>query len=311
MNKVNSAAELEDSRTVIDRTDDLGSNVNKFITPDLPPVRRNDGKREYRGIEKNSEIVLRLAVIDNPELNRPSPIGMDPTDVGGVVNDSTGKVCLRWLGMSGGVVNPGPASVKQPEVTSYNPEDRKLSETATGSEKELVPLTYPFLWVGTDNWCGYNYLPPIGAKVIVGFSKNGYPQILGYLNPHYKICTPYLRPGEVVHKGYGNNYVHLRQSNKLDVKVWANAGDADVDDPTGEKTAAADCTLWVRMDADNGHLEISANDTIVYVTPDSIGMTVGGKTSLTLTSDTVAITTSKFSLNSQMTDMNGGRISHN
>jgi hypothetical protein len=141
-------------------------------------IKYNYGKQDKEGIDKNTEVFLRLAIVDNPTFNRPSPVGMDPTEVDGVVNENTGKVCLKWLGMGGGVVTPESNATYFGKRTSYNSEDRSLDEVSNNSTQEIVELTYPFMWVGPGNWCGYNYLPPIGAKVIVGFSKNGLPQIL-------------------------------------------------------------------------------------------------------------------------------------
>lgn len=283
----------------------------QFTTPNIPIIKKDYGKSKLNGLEQDGAIKLRLAIIDNPEINRPNSIGFDPTDADEAVNDNTGKVSLRWIGMSGGVINPDKSGSKTGKITSYNPEDRTLDETRNSSIRELVPLTHPFLWAGPDNWCGYNYLPPIGAKVIVGFGKSGLPYILGYLNPHYKICTPFLRPGEICNKGYGNNYIHNRWSNKLDLKAWVTAGEQDIDDPSAEKSASEDCTLWIRMDADNANIEISANSSVFYLTPDTIAMSVAGTSMFSITSDTVAITANNFVVNSANMDTNGARISHN
>ncbi len=270
-------------------------------------VRYNDGHESYAAMDKFTDVVLRLAVIDDPDKVRPNAFKLNFIDTTGVVNPATQKVCLRWLGMNGGVVRPGNDNSSGASRESYNPEDATFSEQAgSTSQRTLVPLTHPFIWVSAGNWCGFNHLPPIGAKVIVGFSKNGSPYILGYLNPQPKLCKPVIRPGEVCIKGYGSNYIHWRQSNKLDLHAGVDEGAADLDDGQGAKTAMAGTELWIRMDADNGYIKLSAGDTCVTIEPSSIIMNVAkGGAGITITEDTVVVNSSITTINSQVINLNG------
>lgn len=269
--------------------------------------RYNDGHESYAAMDQFTDVVLRLAVIDDPDKTRPNAFKLNFIDTAGVVNPATQKVCLRWLGMNGGVVRPGNDQASGTARESYNPEDAKFAEQSSStSQRPLVPLTHPFIWVSADNWCGFNHLPPIGAKVIVGFSKNREPYILGYINPQPKLCKPVIRPGEMCIKGYGNNYVHWRQSNKLDLHAGVDEGTLDLDDGQGAKTATASNDLWIRMDADNGYIKLSAGDTCITIEPTSIIMNVAkGGAGITITEDSVVINSSVTTINSQVINLNG------
>jgi hypothetical protein len=270
------------------------------------------GRDTYNAMNKFTDVVLRLAVVDDPDKVRPNAFKINFTSTDGVVNPATQKVCLRWLGMNGGVVNPGNDSSGSGTRESYNSEDGKFSEqVGVGSTRTAVPITHPFIWVSANNWCGFNHLPPIGAKVIVGFSKNNAPYILGYLNPKPKLCQPVIRPGETCIKGYGNNYILWHQSNKLDLHAYASEGMSDPDDPTHAKTAVGEADLWIRMDADNGYIKLSAGDTCLTIEPTGITCNVAkGGAGITINDDTVVLNGAKTSLNSQVTAING-EVHHN
>jgi hypothetical protein len=277
----------------------------------LPVIPHEYGQTKKASIDENYDICLRIATIDNPTVNRISPIGLNPHDTTNAVNENVGKVCLRFEGLGSGILNIGGEGKSDNGNVSYNAEDRTLNEMGNTSTRETVDLTYPFLWSGPTNWCGINYLPPVGAKVIVGFAKNNRPMILGYLNENYKMCYPPLRPGEILTKGFGNNYIHNRWSNKLDLKAWSTNGSQDIDDPAYEKCSTQDYTLWIRMDADNGHIVISANSTSLLMTPDNISMTVGGTSVFSVTNDSISLTTGTLSINAQSIDNNGAAVHHN
>ena len=284
----------------------------------------------YDGMVDNlGEVRLRIALIENPEIQRSDYINLDASDVQGVYNLNTGKVALSWADLPGGVIRPaevdGQWKYDQKE-DKYNPEERTFNDWDIQSRREMVDLTHPFIWADNKNWCGYNYIPPVGSKVVVGFRKHGFPIILGYLPTHYKICYPVLKPGETCNKGYGNNYIHNRWSDKLDLKAWSVAGDVDKDDPSKSKVNASDCTLWIRMDANNRHIKISATDaspahtSVIYLKPESITMTTvdladenasGGTTSYFQDSNNVTITTKTFTVNADLVDINSTRINQN
>lgn len=266
------------------------------------------GQTEKASIDKNFDICLRVATIDNPTVNRVSPVGFNPLDTENVINENVGKVCLRFEGLGSGIVNIGGAGSAGEKDFSYNPEDRTLNEFGNTSTRESVGLTYPFMWAGPANWCGINYLPPVGAKVIVGFAKNNRPMILGYLNENYKMCYPPLRPGEILTKGYGNNYIHNRWSNKLDLKAWAKSGEQDRDDSSGSMSAKNDCVAMLRLDADNGFIELTVNGTGFRIFEDYISMSVKGKTSFVMDEETAnMVAPSAVTMNSPSFNSNYGR----
>lgn len=280
---------------------------------DLDPiVKWDNGTDDYFRNNPHNPVYLRIAVVEDPATVRQSLINVDCTEVESAVNVSNGKVCLRWVGMSGGVCNPGePASAPGPR-TAYNPEDRDETEMASPSYRQTTELSYPFIWAGpSGNWCGVNFLPPIGTKVIVGFQKNGVPTILGYLNPKYKNCKPYVLPGETCIKGYGNNYAFFRQSNKLDLHAWSSKGDQDRDDKDGVKGAGADCDVWVRLDADNGQLILSAGSSAIVIEDAGITIIAAKKSAINLTEDKVVLNTSTFVNSAQAINQNAGAINNN
>ena len=209
---------------------------------------------------------------------------------------------------------------------AYNPEERTYDDWDIQSRREMVDLCYPFIWSDGTNWCGYNYIPPIGSKVVVGFRRHGFAVMLGYLPTYYRAAYPPLKPGEICNKGYGNNYIHNRWSDKLDLKAWSVAGAVDLDDPAKTKTNASDCTLWIRLDANNRHIKISATSaspaqsSVIYLKPESITMSTadlnnpdieGGTTSYYQDANNVTITTKTFTVNANLVDINSSRINQN
>lgn len=273
-----------------------------------PIIRPEYGQTKRDALPKDYEMWLRVATIDNPNYNRLSPIGSNPLDTNDVVNENTGRVCLRWEGLNYGLVNTGGKGTPEQKDFSYNPEDRSIDEQANISDKEPVELTYPFIWSGPANWCGINYLPPVGAKVIVGFAKNNKPMILGYLYENYKMSDPPLRTGEIMIKGYGKNYIHNRWSNKLDLVTKAEEGEQDRDDSSGSKSAKSSCVAQIRLDADNGFIELMVNGTGIRISEDGISFSVQGKSSMTMEDDAISnVTSGAFKVNASTVNMNYGR----
>ena len=282
----------------------------RLAVDDVLDEEMHTGRETYNSLDPNTTIHLRLAVIDNPNIGRPNAV-IDYTDTTGVVNTVTAKVCLRWLNMNGGVVRANSKRGAGEHRSSYNVEDLEHGELNGGDDSELVELSYPFIWVADTNWCGFNYMPPVGAKVIVGFAKNNDPRILGYINPKPKHIKPVLKPGEVCVKGYGDNYIVWRQSNKLDIFVGVGEGVQDVDDPTYQKASTAACNLSIRMDADNGFIKLTAGETCLTIEPTGVHCNVcKGGAGWSINEDTMAINSGKTSVNSQTIAMNG-RVEQN
>jgi hypothetical protein len=225
--------------------------------------------------DRFSDVRIRTAVIENytikmtpEELKERDPLNIDHT-----INMKNGQVVIRWINYSGGMIRPeeyGYPERGYTEPWSYFPEkDSKYPERRTldcynhdkASEKEMIPLTQAFIWANEKNWCGMNHIPPVGSIVIVGFRKNNLPVILGYLQNNYKDIKPFLKPGETIIKGYGDNYIHWRWSNKLDINVKSKKGDIDVDDPYKKDTYPNTIEMWMRFDTYTRNLSIDINQT--------------------------------------------------
>ncbi len=281
--------------------------------------------------DQYSDIRIRLAIIDNPEIKRDKNSQINPLDINGSINVNTGKIALRWVDSPGGIIRTQDLSGQwtyNPDKDKYNPEDRDFQEWSITSQREQVSLSHPFIWANNENWCGINYLPPAGSIVIVGFRKQGMPLILGFVQTHYQICEPPLKLGEIVNKGYGNNYIHNRWSDKLDLKAWSNAGNLDKDDPYRKKINTASCTLWIRLNANDRYIEMIATGTNssgeesplnkypqeikdfasskIVIRPSSILMQTDGENTTTYYQEhnLVTITTNEFTVNADNIHMN-------
>jgi hypothetical protein len=223
---------------------------------------------------------IRTATISSPEVSPQD--GYEETDPNGHININTGQCSLSWEDTPGGVCRPAFLAGETKSTTeglSINPEEKTGSGQATTSARESVDISQPCIWTGNDNWCGINYMPPVGSRVITGQGPNGKPQIMGYLPSNYSACNPILSVGETCMKGYGNNYIHCRQSNKIDLKAWGGSGDIDPDDPNQSKSSSSDSTVWVRLNANDGYLKLSvgggSNSSAIMMTNDVITITTG------------------------------------
>ena len=266
---------------ILSQANSLAQPANKFNEPKLDENR------------------IRLAIIDNYLIDRHGDI--DPLKTDHIINMKTGKVVIKWIEYNGGVIRPeqfGYPNVGYPEDWEYYPElDNKYPEDRTlncynhdkASEKEMLDLSSAFIWSNGKNWCGINYMPPVGSIVIVGFKKNNIPVILGFMQSDYKACNP-LKPGEMMIKGFGDNYTHWRWSNKLDTRVSCKKGDIDLDDPYKKQTYQNDIELWQRFDTYTQNITFDAKNlntntrTIVEIRPESFN--VGNNKSKLLVSNT-------------------------
>ncbi|MFW6014945.1 MAG: hypothetical protein ACOCRK_00745 [bacterium] len=224
--------------------------------------------------DKYGEMRLRLAVVENHEFRRDPSVEINPVDTRYIINTNTGRLAIKWVDMPGGVLRPttlvGSWEYKR-ENDKYNPEIRDYNDYSIKSRREMVELTHPFIWTGLDHnsYCGFNYLPPVGSLMVIGFRKNGFPIVLGFLSTNFRNCYPTLKPGEMVMKGYGDNYTHWRWSDKLDMNVKSREEKCDLDDPdikeniTGLpiKKNLANSELWLRLNANDRHIEMIATQT--------------------------------------------------
>lgn len=263
-----------------------------FVERTIPPAVSTYKLDEYQNrLEEHHAVQLRIATIENPMRSINSPISKDPLETKHVVNLSTGKVCLRFNDMSVGAGVLKSEGRRPNQNLSYSSDDRTLNELYDSDNTQNIPLTYPFIFANATNWCGINYMPPVGSKVVVGFGKLGMPIILGYLTEAFKIQTPPLLPGEVCIKGWGGNYIHWKWSNKIDIVAGAQQGAQDLDDSSGSKSANADARVRITLDGDNGTLALLVNGTGMIIQDDGIHMQTKGSSSISLTEDSVKMQT--------------------
>lgn len=220
--------------------------------------------------EGNDDFRIRVGIIDNYMIERNGKIE-DPLNIDRVINMKNGKVAIRWLSYNGGMLRSdsyGYPSAGYPQDWKYIPsKDSKYPEKRTldcynhdkASDREILDLSHAFIWANEDNWCGINSLPPVGTKVAIGFLKNNQPVILSCIQTNYKVCKPYLKPGETLIKGYGNNYVHFRQSNKIDIHADSIKGKIDIDDPRKKDTYPNTIDMWMRFDCYTRNLLLDVN----------------------------------------------------
>ena len=277
--------------------------------------------------EKFDEVRIRLAQIDNYLIDR-NGSNIDPLKVDNVINMNTGRVVIKWVDLNGGVLRPeqfGYPSEGYLEDWQYFPEkDDKYPERRTldcynhdkASDKEMLELSHAFIWSNGSNWCGMNYLPPIGSVVVVGFKKKNMPVILGYVPTNYKNCTPFVKPGETVIKGYGNNFIHWRWSDKLDINVKSKKGEIDLDDPYKKQTYPNTIDMWMRFDCytRNFIIDIKQTDgdtkrTTLEIKPEILKVTSGKNTLSVSESDIYAnVGSSKVYIKNGDVSINANRI---
>lgn len=176
-------------------------NIDRGIVNELDKPINGGVQDKYRDVR------LRLGVVDNPTLVRKGEGRLDPINSNKIVNTSNGKIAIKWIEESGGIIRP-------PEFGGGDDDF---------SDREMLTLTHPIMWADDSNWMGINYLPPVGSIVIVGFRKNGLPVLLGYLQQHYQVMYP-LELGEMGIKGYGQNYAHWKIHDEWEARAWVKKG---------------------------------------------------------------------------------------
>lgn len=241
--------------------------------------------------DKFDEVRIRIGQIDNYLIERNGQ-KIDPLKTDQIINMKTGKVVVRWIDYSGGIIRPeqfGYPSEGFTEPWTYYPDkDSKYPEKRTldaynhdkASDKEMIELTHAFIWNNGSNWCGMNYLPPVGSIVVVGFKKNNLPVILGYLQTDYSTAKPYIKPGETLIKGYGENYMHWRWSDKLDIHLNTTKDKIDLDDPYKNDKYPNTIEMWMRFDCYTRNIVIDVNQldegsqkrTTIEVKPESVNI---------------------------------------
>ena len=227
-----------------------------------------------------NQAASRLATITNPLLK---PLeGYDPRDPTDHINMNQGTCCLTWENSIGGICNPpwmANTTKQTTEGRSINPEECTSSGQSTNSTQQTVQMTSPAMWTGDGNWCGLNYMPPVGSRVLVGEGANGDQQIQGYLPADFSSIRPILQMGETCIKGFGDNYIHCRTSDKIDIHASSGASNYDFDDPNKEKQNTQGSTLWIRLNANDCQIKISAagdsESTAMVMTDNNITITTG------------------------------------
>lgn len=170
----------------------------------------NANRPAYEGkLDSSGDVRLRLGIVDNPLIKRSSDKAIDPIDPYNVINLQTGHITVRWLEQDGGIVRS----------SSFG----KFGKEGEDSDKESLKLTHPMIWANDSNWCGINYLPPVGSVVVVGFRKHNQPVVLGYIQPHYEVVTD-IELGEIMNKGYGNTTSHWKMHDEQEHKSWVEEG---------------------------------------------------------------------------------------
>ena len=244
--------------------------------------------------DRFADVRIRMAIIENYTIEKDNKEEqIDPLDIDYTINMNNGKVVIKWVDYKGGMIRSDKFAYPNqgytepwsyfPEKDTKYPEDRTLEcyNHDKASDREMLQLSHAFIWSNSANWCGMNYLPPVGSVVIVGFKKNNIPVILGYAPNNYEVYKPYLKPGETMIKGYGNNYIHWRWSDKLDLHVSSKANQIDIDDPYKQDKYLNDIDMWIRFDAFTRNIIIDVNQkdenskkrTNINIKPEAVSIT--------------------------------------
>lgn len=253
--------------------------------------------------DKHRDVRLRLGVVDNPTIVRKGQGRLDPINSNKIVNMSSGKISIKWIEESGGIIRP-------PEFGGSDDDF---------SDREMLVLTHPIMWADDSNWMGINYMPPVGSIVVVGFRKHGLPVLLGFLQQHYQVMYP-LELGEIGIKGYGQNYIHSKIHNEWEAKSWVSKGQSILSSKTANNTwtyepapKTVNLSLKIKASKDpkkpsepHGMIELKATD------PDELQVTtIDLRPASLLISSTEKTDTSTFLINPTLIKMNSKRVEIN
>lgn len=270
------------------------------------------------GMDKYDDIALRIAVIDDPRdgfgiVNTKTHNCVDVVANQNIINATSNKVCLRWVDIKGGAINPGGEKGETEDNSSYLASDTSPKEIHNSSTFPMISITSPFIWTSsTGNWCGMRFVPPALSRVIVGFKKGHTPVILGYIPDDAKICSyPNVSLGEIMIKGYGKNYVHWGVGNKLTLHAGSQEGDQDYNDNTNAKSSSTSATAEVILDGDNGTISLSVNGYGLFITTEGVVLK-GGESTISLNDGDISINApSAVNTNTASTNTNAAKQSLN
>lgn len=228
-----------------------------------------DNVNNYVNHDNNSDLRLRMAVITNSKV--PVAENKDPLDMTQTLNQSRGSVAISYMN---GVSGTGPAAGTDIQTSqyiksnnSYKLADRKFNYDTTSTDAN-TKLSMPYIWTGQNSdgentWCGFNYVPLQNSIALMGNKESGQPLILNYVPSNPEILLPALKPGEIAISGYGHNYIHWGQSDKITIHCDSKQGGIDYDDPNYldpntniVKKNAADSSI---------DIQINANDRMILI----------------------------------------------
>lgn len=249
---------------------DLSYTVDQLNLANQNEINRhfiNQNKNLWLYPDVNADLRLRYAIIQNPSIENVQE--KNSLDLTNVYNPNTGGVTVSWFqnnngGVKGQEKESGSWEVNEEQV-NISVKDRKQDYNVSSTVPN-VRLTSPFIWTGDDNrCCGFNYVPPNKSIVLMGNKEFNQPVMLGYVASNPSVLYPVLKPGEVSISGYGNNFIHWGQSDKISIYCKSNAGEVDIDDPDYIKTGtgkinATNCELEVNINSNNRFIEIKASE---------------------------------------------------
>lgn len=217
--------------------------------------------------DQNASLILRYATIQNPSISNAEE--KNSLDLTNVYNPQTGGVTISWFqNNNSGVVAKEQSSGSWELNKKQNTNDIK-DRTQPYNVSSTIPnvrLSSPFIWTGDDGrCCGFNYVPPNNSIVLMANKEFNQPVMLGFVPSNPSVLYPVLKPGEVSISGYGNNFIHWSQSDKISIYCKSEAGKVDIDDydylknNTG-KVNLADCELEININANDRFIEIKANE---------------------------------------------------
>ena len=280
---------------------DHSTNIQNLQADIVEPPKSNtlalDASRN--NLEKYYDVQIRVGQIDYPGNEVVSPFTRDPTQVKGIVNNIEKKVSLRINDINLGMADVSGTIGEQVPEKSYNVQDQRTYHVKNTDDIPNVPLTFPFIFTNASTWCGFNYLPPAGCKVLVGFGKHKAPYILGYLAENVKIMSPVLSPGEIMIKGLGNNYIHWGKDGVLTLYAGAIEGELDKNDYSKQLTNKETASCSIVLNANQGEIIFSTNNSQMRLNSQGISM-----------SYTSGSNASMFNLNEGISSDTTGNISN-